>query len=383
VAEFVTRYEADAKAGTGFLLTRAFDADWLRAFNELVKRAETPPHPLGDPLPGSRALPQPRGESVTYRVPYEFDEVYRARRDWEETRDRVANLRDLADALGVSTYPERKEPVLVLPEPDGVDSAKLAAARWTALLRAYPNQSEGYPEWELRNFPDPTRHELSARLKKSFDTGIRHVQKLMSVQDTKQGWKALAASLTEPVFGEWGRLLHLLARLQDPSAPDPVSELSKFLADLDTKKFELDLRDGFDLSIPLDLTVGLDRVEAVGPLVLTIVHGQEPVKVYKFAVQKSEPRGPATVYRLAPEAPGKIPYFAGDDLRAEISVRAGTQMLALQWETGPSNTFRFDRLARTPRLTKPTGGTEPATGVKLTPVSPNAIPPFPALMPVK
>jgi hypothetical protein len=383
VQQFVDSYESFASAGTAMMVTRAFDSAWLKGFDALVEKADQPPEPLTSPIPGSPVLNQPRGAAVTYFVPYEFDEVYHARRDWEQTRDRVANLRDLADALGVTTAPDRPEAVLVLPEPDGVDSARLAAARWTALLRLYPRQSEGYPEWEVRNFPDPARSDLSARLKKSFDTGVRHVQKLMKVEDTKEGWKALAATLNEPVYRDWGRLLHLLARLQDPAAPDPVSELSKFLADLGTKKFELDFRAGLSLSIPLDLTAGLDRVEAVGPLTISVTHGQEPAKTFKFAVQKGEPRGTATVYRLVPESPGKIAYYAGDDLRAELPVKAGAQMLALQWETGSSNTFRFDRLTRTPRLTKSTGGTEPATGVKLTPVAPNAIPQFPVLMPVK
>jgi hypothetical protein len=202
-------------------------------------------------------------------------------------------------------------------------------------------------------------------------------------RDTKESWKALATALNEPVYGEWGRLLHLLARLQDPSEPNPVTELANFLANLDTRAFELDPRDGFDLSIPLDLTAGLDRVEAVGPFTITVAHGQESPKTFKFAVGKGEPRGPATVYHLTPESPGKIAYYAGDDLRAELSVKAGAQVLALKWETGGSNTFRFDRLAREPRLTRATGGTEAATGVKLVPQSPNAIPRLPVLMPVK
>ena len=48
--------------------------------------------------------------------------------------------------------------------------------------------------------------------------------------------------------------------------------------------------------------------------------------------------------------------------------------------TGASNTFRFDRLSREPRLTKATGGTEPATGVKLTPTGGSVMPQFPVLM---
>ena len=56
--------------------------------------------------------------------------------------------------------------------------------------------------------------------------------------------------------------------------------------------------------------------------------------------------------------------------------------MRLRWEAGASNTFRFDRLAREPRLTKPAGGTEPAIGVKLVPTSGSTVPKFPVLMPL-
>jgi hypothetical protein len=320
---------------------------------------------------------------VTYYVPYQFDEVYRAREDWEQARDRLTSLRDLADALGIDTAPGRPEAVLALPEPDGVGAAELPGTRLAALSRLYRHKSGDWSDWNLQNFPEPNpRSELAARLKKSFDAGVRHVHKLMTVRDTKDGWKALAAALDQPTFREWGRLLGLFARLQDPAAPDPVSELAKFLADLDTRKYELDLRAGFTLGVPLDLTSGLDRVEPVGPLTVTLTHGQEPPKAFAFAVKKGEPREGASAYRLVPDGAAKIEYAPGDDLRAELPVRAGSRALALRWETGPSNTF-FDRLTREPRLTRPDGGTEPAPGVKLTPSYPNAIPAFPVLMPIK
>ena len=234
----------------------------------------------------------------------------------------------------------------------------------------------------MSNFPDPARTDLAARLQKSFATAARHVQSLMKVQDTRDGWKALGVTLAEPAYQEWGRLLHLLARLQDPTAPDPVAELKAFLSDLDARKFDLDLH-GFELSIPLDLTAGLERVEPAAPLVVTLTHGQDKPVTLTFAVGKGEHREGATVYRLTPEAGSKLAYSAGDDFRAEMPVKAGPQALALKWETGASNTFRFDRLSREPRLTKATGGTEPATGVKLVPTAGSTLPKFPVLMPVK
>src|SRR4029450_13021732 len=150
-------------------------------------------------------------------------------------------------------------------------------------------------------------------------------------------WKALSASLNEPAYRDWGRLLHLLARLQDPSAPDPVSDLANFLADLDTKTFELDLP-ALDLVIPLDFTVGLERVVPAGPLTVTLVHGQDAPVTIRFLVGPGGTRDKTKVYRLTREGAGKLAYRAGDDLRAEMPVKAGAQTQTLRWEVCASNT---------------------------------------------
>jgi hypothetical protein len=381
VKAMIEKYRAYDRDGTAMTLRRGFDTGWLADLDALGARADQPPFPLDEPLPGSIAVNQPRGEVVTYRVPYEFDEVYHARRYWEQTRDRLGHLRDLSDALGATAAPNRPPAVLVLPEPDGTNSATLPNTRWTALLRTYPRQSDGYPEWEVRNFPDPARSDLAGRLKRSFETGVRHVHQLMRVQDTKEGWKALSATLNEPAYRDWGRLLHLLARLQDPSAPDPVAELATFLADLDTKTFDLDLP-ALDLVVPLDFTVGLDRVVPAGPLTVTLVQGQDAPVTIRFQVGPGETRDKTTVYRLTREGTGKLAYRAGADLRAELPVKAGAQAQTLRWEVGASNTFRFDRLTREPRITKATG-TDPAPGVRLVPTIGCTLPKLPALVPVK
>lgn len=378
--KFVEKYREHDKEGTALMIRRALDAAWLQEIESLTARADKPPFPLDEPLPGSFAVNQPRGEVVTYRVPSEFDEVYRARRYWEQTRDRLGHLRDLADALGATTAPNRPPAVLVLPEPGAADSAALPGKVLAALAVNYPRQSAGYPEWEIGHFPDPARSDLAARLQRAFATGTRHVQKLMSAEDTKAGWKSLSARLDEPAFRDWGRLLHLLGRLQDPSAPDPVAELAAFLADIDTKTYPLDLN-GFELVVPLDFTLGLDRVEPAGPLAVTLAPASGAPVALKFRPDGGETRDKAKVYRLVPEGGGKLAYRAGDDLRAELPVKAGGQTRTLVWEAGGSNTFRFDRLTREPRLTKPTGGTDPAPGARLTPTAGSTFPKLPVLMP--
>ncbi len=367
------RYREYRRTGTALTLKRSFDEGWLKDIDALFATAEPPPFPLHEPIPGSPAINQSRGAAVTYGVPFEFDEVDRARNDWKETRQQLVHLRDLADALG-TTGPNRPEAILVLPEPNDTDSSALATARLAALARTYPRQSEDYPEWEARG-------ELVGRVQKSFATATRHFHKLLAVKDTVEEWSALGASLADPKFRDWGKLLQLFARLEDPSRPDPVADLAKFLRDLDKKAFDLDLQ-GFELAIPLDLK--FDRVAPDGQFTVTVTHANQMSDVAKFTVGKGVIRkGPlrdSMVYALAPDGNTKLAYRAGDGLRAELRMKVGTRDLKLVWEAGATNTFRFDRLTQEPRLTKATDGTEPATGVVLT-LTAGSVPKFPVLMP--
>ena len=203
------------------------------------------------------------------------------------------------------------------------------------------------------------------------------------MDDTRDGWKAAAVRLDEPAFRDWGRLLHLLARLQDPSAPDPVAEAANFLADLDTKTFSIDVP-AFDLIVPLEFTVGFERVVPKDFLTIAVARLQETPAAVRYAVGPGATRDGATVYRLTREGGGKLAYRAGDDLRAELPVEAGKQPLKLVWDaSGGSNTFRFDRLSREPRLTRAAGGTDAASGVRLVPATGSVFPKLPVLTSAK
>src|SRR5581483_3890890 len=48
----------------------SFAGDWRADVAALLADADRPPFKLGDPIPGSPAVAQPRGEPVEYRVPY-------------------------------------------------------------------------------------------------------------------------------------------------------------------------------------------------------------------------------------------------------------------------------------------------------------------------
>jgi hypothetical protein len=375
------------RRATLLAVTSSFAGEWRADGAALLADAERPPFKLSDPIPGSPAVAQPRGEPVEYRVPYEFDRVYQARQDWGFGRDRLTNLRDLADALGLTGGPNRPEPVLDLPEPGpGVESNTLAGVRWAALRRQFPGQPDAYPEWDLRNFPEPGRTELARRVQRSFANGVGHAQRLIvsrmgpnpAAKDNSAGWREVAAFLGEPVFREWGRLLHLLARLSDPRAADPVAELAAFLR---TDRFEFDLK-GFELAIPMDLRER--KVVPDGPLKITLTPRGGPPVVREFAhppTDEGTRQGSVWVYRFTPPTNSKLLYRPGDGLTAELPVRVGGQSLRLAWEAGGTETFQFGRLTREPRLVRPGSPTERAEGVRLTPAEGSVVPRVPVLLP--
>jgi hypothetical protein len=381
--KFLEHYQDLLRRVTALTLASSFGGNWRADVGAVKDEGAKPPGNLDEPLPDSPMLDQTRGRAVLYRVPYEFERVYEARRDWNFALARLTRMRDLADALALTDGPERPEASLVLPEPGrGVNSATLPGSRLFA-LRHLQVDSDEFREWVLANFPDPGRSVLAERLERSFQTGVRHVQSLLAARigenaeakDTPDDWKSLADSLIDPAFADWGRLLHLMLRLRDPNAANPVAELAAFLR---AGQFELDLR-GFDLVIPPDLA--LDKVAPSGSLIITMTPKGKPAESLRFKQSGQGLRvDSGTRYTFLPEESGKLVYRPGEELRAELPVRSGNQEFKLAWESGRTKTYQFDRLAREPRLVKSTGN-EAATGVRLTPSAGSALPRLPALFP--
>ncbi len=381
------RYRDFVRRGTVLTLRPSLGDNWRTQVEDLAAEAARPPAPLTDPLPGSPTLEQPRGQPVTNRVPFEFERVYQARKEWDATRDRLMHLRDLGDALGL-TDADKKLAVLVLPEPGpGVDSAALPGARWAALFRNFTRESDDFREWDIQNFPDPVRSLLSDRLDRSFRTGGRHVQALIrakmgpdpEARDTPAWWREFAGELGNSAtpFPEWGRFLHLLARLRDSAATDPVGELATFLR---KDKFDIDLQE-FAVLLPLDLS--LDKVVPAGPFTLTITPRNGAAVTRQFKQSGSGTReGSAMRYPFAAEKNEKpLTYQLGDELKAELPLKAGTQEFKLVWDSTGTRTYQFDKLACEPKLVKPGGATEAATGVRLIPTTGSNLPRLPVLFP--
>ncbi len=381
---YLDRYRNLTRRGTVFTLSPRFGGNWLSDVNSLLNEASSPPADLSIPLVQSPALNLARGQALTNRIPYEFERVYQARRDWDATRERLKHLRDLAGALGLTEGAEQPGPALVIPEPGpGVNSATLPGTRMFALHSLLPGP-QAWQDWETTNFPDPGRSILNERLERSTQAGARHVHALLQrqmranpeVKDTPEGWRSLAAGLIDPEFADWGRLLQFLQQLREPGANNPVTELASFFRQ---KQFPLDTN-SFELMIPLDLS--LDRITVVGPLTITVTTpaGTTTTKQYKQSGSSSRV-GSAMKHSLVAESTTKLVYEPGDTLKAELPLRAGTQDLKLVWENGPTNTFQFDRLSQEPRLIRAGNASEPATGVRLTPSPGSSFPQLPMLFP--
>jgi GTPase SAR1 family protein len=378
---FLERYRNLDRRARELTLTPGFGGNWRSDVNLLfADGAEPTAAELLSPLPGSPSLNIPRGQAVLTRVAFEFDRVYHARKQWEATRDHLSHLKDLADALGLTTGPGRPEAALAIPEPSpGVDSGSLASLRWASLLKNFNHELNDFEQWQVTRFRDPGRSLLDAQLEKSFRNGVRHVQMLLERKleplgphnATPEHWRQLAAEIGNPAsqFLAWGRLLHLIARLRNPDATNPVVELINFLRQ---GKFELNLL-GFELRNP-----SLEGLVPLGSLLVTHFRGEMEIAKKQFKISGNDS---ANHFYFSPEEDSKIIYLPGDNIRAELAVRLGNQAFKLVWDTGPTKSFQFDRLEGEPRLIRPDGRSEPATNVKLSPKAGSTVPRLPILFP--
>jgi hypothetical protein len=182
--------------------------------------------------------------------------------------------------------------------------------------------------------------------------------------------------LNEPAIRDWGRLLQVLARLEDPQASDPAVELAAFLR---AKEFAIEIK-GFDLVIPLALRV--PPLIPAGPLTIALspAAGSSIVRTFKAAGEGTQ-QGLNTIYRLVPEQSEPMQYRPGSGLKLELPVRSGDQRFTLKWDEGSTKAYQFDRLVREPRLVTAAGTGEPATGVALIPIPGSIIPRLPILLP--
>lgn len=366
-------YRGLISRSTALLTVEVPDGGWREKVAALLADADRPPARPTDPIPGSPEVKNVRrGQPLTYAAAFDFERSDLARQDWEFAGRKVADLRDLTDALGLTADPTTPGAPLDLPDPtaDPTASLPLGPQRWQAVRERFPRAADGSANWSASFFPDPVRKELARRSRVAADTALRHIRPLIRAEmntpgraDTHADWLKLADGLlAKPELRDWGRLLQLLRRCADLDRPDPLADLTAFVR---TPSFAWSPT-GVELFLPN--AVLTDAYAPDGNLTITVQPERGPPRVTAFGGAKAGERTAAGVpYRFAvvPKS-DPLTYRPGDALTAELPVAAGAKKYKLVWTAGGSSTYQFDRLTREPVLESADGKQAPATGVTLT-----------------
>jgi hypothetical protein len=385
-------YRGLISRSTALLSVEVPDGVWRAKVTALLNDGATPPWTPADPIPGSPEVKNVRrGQPLTYAAAFDFERSDLARQDWEFVNRRIADLRDLTDALGLTADPVRPGAPLDLPEPAGepATSLPLGSERWQAIRDRFPRAAEGTANWSASSFPDPVRKELARRSRVAADTALRHVRRMILAEmttpgraDTHADWTKLADGLlAKPELQDWSRLLQLLlkcADLERPHAAPPVADLIAFVK---KPAFEWSPT-GIELFLPTALFV--EPATPDGLLTITITPERGPPRVTAFGGAKAGDRTAAGVpyrFNVVPKS-AALTYQPGDKLTAELPVKAGAAKYKLLWTASGTSTYQFDRLTREPVL-EPAGGRQtPATGVTLTWLPTKEAVTVPELLPV-
>ncbi len=349
------------------------------------------------PVPGSTRLPIPRGEPLTFGDVVRYERADFARRDWEQAERRLLDLRDLADALGLSADPDAAPgpALLALPEPNGraAESRGLAGRLLETLKKRFPRAAEGSATWRTDAYPEPLQRELSRRMRLAAETGIRHVRFLLETElqlengrvDNPEDWRKLidpeTGALLRVDFKSWGRLLQLLLSWSEPGRVevDPIAQLTEFLK---ADKFAIPIS-SIELYLPNSLRVQVLAPDGGLRLTVTPSAGEPRVLVLKLSGEvKSDANG--TTYRFVPAIPlTPLIYKPGDGFTAELMLKAGPAKYAMLWTRSRTNAFAFEKLFLDPDLERlqPAEKPQRTSGVrlKLLPETPGGI--IPELLP--
>src|SRR5262245_15102888 len=337
----LTQYFFNLKNRASNLLTQAADlnSEWEQRVRALGEGAEAN-------LPVRRDDPALAGA-------FAYDEVALAEGDWQRTYRRLANVRDMAAALGlIGDVMAPKAPLAPVESPPETDIATLAARRWKDLKTHYPD----YAKWSLADVPDTLRPEVERRLRRTLDQLFRDGQRLILARlkainptdrEIPADWPRVAEYLLS--LTEYRELTAFVAKLADPDADDPVHATAFFLR---RETFDLDIR-RVRLRIPDTLSDAIVRPAGN----LTIVHrkadGGEPVRITLRPDGEPQRDKQSLVYSFVVAGPSTLTYRPGDPFLAELPVRKGDRDLKFTWANSRTTSYQFERLVREPRLHTP------------------------------
>lgn len=316
------------------LVTADLTPEWEQQVRAVEGAGTAPPFPRTDPAQGPA---------------HDLDDVAVARADWERSRDRLTQLRDLATALGLLGNDPAKAP-LAMPAGEA-NIPEAASRRWQTLKGLYPD----YAKWTPLLFSDAARPELDRVLRRSIDQANRDGQRLIldklkaintSGKEEPADWPRVGEYLLSPTLADWRELVGYLNRLLDPAAENPVVVTAAFVR---RTSFDVEPR---RVRVRIPDTLSDAPVRPAGDLV--VVHqpaGGDPVRLTLRPEGEPLRDNQSVIYSFA--GGGAITYRPGDALYAELPARKGEENLRFTWAAARTLSFQFETLAREPRMHAP------------------------------
>jgi hypothetical protein len=286
----------------------------------------------------------------------------------------------MVTALGISGQPGQAPLNLT-----STFTADQAPSRVAELEKLFPGFRDNFT---ITGLPDVIAEQirLAARVRDQFALAagqtvvLRHLTDATNGQkETYESWKKLLPWLSAPDdLASWRILATVLARLQNPTASDPITTLAAFIRQ---PKIDLSIRQ-ITLEIPDETRLRPDGN-------FTIYHRRpsgEPVS-YVFERTGEEKRElarglTAFTFRASQQT---IPFEPGNSMWADLPVKnQENSNYRLTWSRSRSQVYQFQSLSTAPRLhlaTQPHLDGKIAEGISLSFIPENGIPSLPSLVP--
>lgn len=330
-------------------------AAWRAAVDEAVHRHPEVKYPPEHTIPGAESLTITRGEPISYAAAYRSERVDAVATDWRQAVVRLADVRDLSDAVGFTVNPAVKDAAVLRlsPATDSDEAVGWAVGAFAALKAKYPRAAAGEAAWVMNPDAGTLQRRLGERLQELKANAVELVKRVVAADPAvKAGdWEKLAAPdglLLKPEMAAWGELLRLLVRWADPTQPDddPVKHLAAFVA---KKEFTWEIA-RITVRVPSTLVVNTPS-KASG---LTVrVWSAKSDRTFTFAPSRPQAESNATVFEFTPKGEGgTVKYIRGDRFAAAAVLSDDSDgPLPLDWDEKLARTtdFRFEALLREPR----------------------------------
>jgi hypothetical protein len=349
---------------------------WTREVETLLTRDRRQPFAGSDPVADAAT-------TMTYDATVlRFDELLKARGDWEADQSRLQRLLDLVAALGLAPGVEKRPAVLLIPRQFTVQQARDSNR---LLQQAYPHYAS---DFILDKVPEAIRPQVRQAARTSYEHALEPARAAVlsqlqqaggGTEETRGRWESVRKWLSDPKeLADWRVLARVLARLDDPEAEDPVTALADFLG---KSSFALDVR-RLTLEIPESL-----GVRPAADASLSIFHpasaGEKPALVFEPSGEgERDAQRRVWTYQFRAAGGQSITYRPGDALWATLPLREDWMFT---WVRGRSLMYEFERLVRPPRLHRMKEPTTTGTleeKVRLTLIPPGGVPRLPELLPV-